>query len=358
MDIFISYASVDRERAMALADALTRASASVWWDRTIPPGRVFDEVIQEAIAAARCMIVLWSGESVRSNWVKTEAAEGAARGMLVPALLEDVAPPIEFRRIQAANLVDWHGDDDDPAFQQLLASVTRLLQPALNVEAAPLRAHVPTGGGRGATLKAFGLGALSAALLVLGGWQWLHEDPGTAGNGRRAPTPRLAEQPAQADDAVPAAARPAPRATRVNLLADANGGQMLIASAESWSRIVDGNEDSYGWTDQGYAVFGFGDGRTARFDTFTVLVRAQDNANLRDFELFAGNDGPDGPFQSLGRFKTRNLRLMQNPYQSFSFAPTEAKYFKFQSLRSHTDNTAAFVHEVQLFGELLPDAAR
>jgi len=112
MDIFLSYAGVDRERAKVLADALARASYSVWWDRTIPPGRVFDEVIQEAIAAARCVIVLWSADAVRSNWVKTEAAEGASRGLLVPALIEDVAPPIEFKRIQAANRRSARRTDD------------------------------------------------------------------------------------------------------------------------------------------------------------------------------------------------------------------------------------------------------
>jgi hypothetical protein len=32
----------------------------VWWDRTILPGRTFDQVIEEALAATRCMIVVWS----------------------------------------------------------------------------------------------------------------------------------------------------------------------------------------------------------------------------------------------------------------------------------------------------------
>jgi TIR domain len=48
-DIFISYASQDRDRAKALADALAAQGSSVWWDRVIPPGRVFDEVIEEAL---------------------------------------------------------------------------------------------------------------------------------------------------------------------------------------------------------------------------------------------------------------------------------------------------------------------
>ena len=130
-DIFISYASSDRERARQLADSLASRGYKVWWDRTIPPGRVFDEVIQEALHAAKCVIVLWSAQSVRSNWVKTEAAEGASLGRLVPALVERVLPPIEFKRIQAADLNDWTGDEDHAEFRKLLASVDRLLrQPA------------------------------------------------------------------------------------------------------------------------------------------------------------------------------------------------------------------------------------
>ena len=41
-DIFISYASADRDRARLLADALAQKGWSVWWDRTIPPGKEFD----------------------------------------------------------------------------------------------------------------------------------------------------------------------------------------------------------------------------------------------------------------------------------------------------------------------------
>ena len=101
-DIFISYARADRPRAEQLAQALERDGWSVWWDREIPPGRSFDEVIEEALAQARCVIVVWSEASVRSEWVKTEAAEAAARRILVPILADGARIPLEFRRIQAA----------------------------------------------------------------------------------------------------------------------------------------------------------------------------------------------------------------------------------------------------------------
>jgi len=126
-DIFISYASEDRARAKVLAGALERQGWSVWWDRKIPPGRQFSQVIKEAIDEAKCIIVLWSKESVNSDWVQNEASEGARRKNLVPALIDDVEIPFEFRRIQAARLVDWKGRSPHPEFDTLLEAVRAIL---------------------------------------------------------------------------------------------------------------------------------------------------------------------------------------------------------------------------------------
>ena len=59
-DIFISYAREDRSRAQELAAVLEGQGWSVWWDRSIPPGRSFDQVIEEALVGAKCVLVLWS----------------------------------------------------------------------------------------------------------------------------------------------------------------------------------------------------------------------------------------------------------------------------------------------------------
>lgn len=122
-DIFVSYASADRDRARAIAQALTDQGWSVWWDRTIPPGRQFDEVIEEALDSARCVVVLWSKASTASQWVKTEAAEAMRRKILVPVLIEDVKIPLEFRRLQAADLSTWTGGNTHEEVQKFFASI-------------------------------------------------------------------------------------------------------------------------------------------------------------------------------------------------------------------------------------------
>jgi hypothetical protein len=126
-DIFISYASADRPRVKPLVDALQQQGWSVWWDRTIRAGRTFDRVIEAALKDARCVIVLWSRTSIESDWVRTEADEAKRRGILVPALIDDVEIPLAFRRIQAANLVGWSGALPSAQFDELALAVSEVL---------------------------------------------------------------------------------------------------------------------------------------------------------------------------------------------------------------------------------------
>ena len=126
-DIFLSYDSSDRAIAQKYADALESLGWSVWWDREIPLGKAFDQVIEKELNAARCVIVLWSKEAARSRWVKTEAAAAADRECLIPVLIEDVAIPFEFKRIQTAMLMNWHGDAADPEFIPLIQAVRQML---------------------------------------------------------------------------------------------------------------------------------------------------------------------------------------------------------------------------------------
>ena len=170
-DIFLSYATGDRPRTRLLVEALESQGWSVWWDRTIAPGRTFDSVIEKSLAEARCVVVLWSKASVSSDWVKTEAAEAARRGVLVPVLIDEVTVPLEFRRVQAARLVGWTGDQTQEEFSKLLSAIADLMgQPERSRGTGPLPAPAsqPSRWKRPALLG--GAGAVVAAAL----WVALH----------------------------------------------------------------------------------------------------------------------------------------------------------------------------------------
>src|SRR6185503_5520476 len=127
-DIFISYANEDRERAAQVAQLLELEGWRVWWDRRIPAGRSWRSVLEDAVGDSRCMVVLWSKHSVKSPWVAEEAEEARRlEKTLMPVLIERVDPPLGFRAIQAANLIDWNGAPDHPAARLLIADLKSLL---------------------------------------------------------------------------------------------------------------------------------------------------------------------------------------------------------------------------------------
>lgn len=126
-EIFLSYKSEEEARAKIIVEALEQHGYSVWWDRIIPPGKTYDQVIEEALDAAKCVIVLWSKESVKSDWVKNEVEEGVQRRILVPVKIDEVKIPLAYRRIQAANLIDWHGVLPNPQFDLLINSVAEIV---------------------------------------------------------------------------------------------------------------------------------------------------------------------------------------------------------------------------------------
>lgn len=136
-DIFISYANEDRSKARAIAKRLEQEGWSVWWDRKIPPGQSFSKILEEALNTARCVVVLWSNAACSSDWVQTEAAEGKQRGVLVPAFIEAASLPLEFKRIQTANLVEWEQYRPESELDQFLDSIRGILEG--RVATPPLR---------------------------------------------------------------------------------------------------------------------------------------------------------------------------------------------------------------------------
>ena len=67
-DVFIGYATEDRQVAERLANTLYEDGWEVFWDRRIEAGAEWNEDIQPALLNARCVLVLWSAASRIHLW--------------------------------------------------------------------------------------------------------------------------------------------------------------------------------------------------------------------------------------------------------------------------------------------------
>ena len=127
-DIFVSYSSRDRDRVRPLVEVLEAQGWSVWWDREIVTGTDFSRSIEAAIEEARCVLVVWSRDSVGSHWVREEAAVGRDRGALFPVALDDVELPMGFRSFQAVSLAGWSGGQPNEAVRKLVVDLREQLE--------------------------------------------------------------------------------------------------------------------------------------------------------------------------------------------------------------------------------------
>jgi len=129
-DIFLSYAREDLETARLIADALESEGWSVFWDRRIPPGHMFDDYIENRLKECRVVVVLWSPDAVKSRWVRSEAAHGLNRTppALVPVLIATTTIPFRFEDVQAADLTMWRPKTKSIEYDELISAI-QLLAP-------------------------------------------------------------------------------------------------------------------------------------------------------------------------------------------------------------------------------------
>jgi DNA/RNA endonuclease G (NUC1) len=130
VDIFLSYTHADRERVRPLVTFLEAEGWTVWWDRGIVPGAPWLPELEEEIANARAMVVVWSRTSVKSQWVHHEASRGLLKNALVPVMLNVKAPPADFSHVQATDLSTWDGNKQSTEIAALLRRLASLVPPS------------------------------------------------------------------------------------------------------------------------------------------------------------------------------------------------------------------------------------
>ena len=149
-EVFISYARSTEAQARRVADALRALGYGVWRDDELPAHRGYGDVIEERLTAAKAVVVIWSSEAVKSEWVRSEANRAREERKLVQLSVDGVRLPMPFDQIQCAELAGWGGDVDAAAWRKVVSSVEALVRPG--------------GGGPGAQ-AASGRRALSVCVL-------------------------------------------------------------------------------------------------------------------------------------------------------------------------------------------------
>jgi adenylate cyclase len=125
-DVFVSYARADEAHAQRVAEALRAEGYGVWRDDDLPAHRAYAEVIEERLRSAQAVVVLWSVEAAKSQWVRAEADAARSAGNLIQVSLDGSIPPLPFNQIQCADLNGWAGEGDSPGWRKLVASVQAL----------------------------------------------------------------------------------------------------------------------------------------------------------------------------------------------------------------------------------------
>jgi hypothetical protein len=109
-DVFISYSSIDREKATQLAFDLIHRGYRVWFDKwEILAGQSIVDEVFSGILESEFLIVILSKESCKSKWVREELATGKLaeierrKTTVIPVLLEPCDIPASLKTKMYAN---------------------------------------------------------------------------------------------------------------------------------------------------------------------------------------------------------------------------------------------------------------
>jgi TIR domain len=132
IDVFFSYDHADRERVRPLVEEVAQRGWAVWWDTDISIGSMWRDVLTDRLDHARAVCVIWTMNSVSSQFVRDEASRAHERGVLVPVRLDPVDQPLGFGEIQYADL-SRPGTRAD-VMRQVISRLERLVEGAAPVD--------------------------------------------------------------------------------------------------------------------------------------------------------------------------------------------------------------------------------
>lgn len=125
-EVFLIYGSEDRSVAAKVVEHLSKRW-TVWWDDTLTGD--FRSAIPQQIAAASCVVALWSKTSVAKTASVGEDMEIAKQHGIVtiPVELEECGFIYGFSNLSKVVLHSWNLEEDAEGFQQLVRKISTVV---------------------------------------------------------------------------------------------------------------------------------------------------------------------------------------------------------------------------------------
>lgn len=129
-DVFLSYSSKDKPAADAACHALETAGIRCWMaPRDIVPGAEWGASIVKAIAGAKAMVLIFSGNANESRQVTREVERAVNKGIpIIPVRIQDIMPTDSLEYfLSTPHWLDAFRPPLDQYFQQLTKAVATLI---------------------------------------------------------------------------------------------------------------------------------------------------------------------------------------------------------------------------------------
>jgi TIR domain len=130
-DVFISYAREDKGSAEKLRHYFEEQGYDVFWDDDIRTGDTWPPILETHLDQAKCIVVLWSPNSIDSDWVNYEAERGGNRQVLLTAKITDCEPRQQYAEKQFADLRGWTGDRPPEGMLGLESRIRELIDESI-----------------------------------------------------------------------------------------------------------------------------------------------------------------------------------------------------------------------------------
>lgn len=89
-EVFISYSHKDGALTKALVDKLDSKRITAWFDRGLIAGQPYRDVLKKRIETTKAVLVIWTKNSINSDWVIAEADLASQHGKLICLLDQEL----------------------------------------------------------------------------------------------------------------------------------------------------------------------------------------------------------------------------------------------------------------------------